>query len=236
MTARRPARKSAPVASVAPSGGAWTSATSAPPAPAPSTAAQLFGGGAQPRGTREKLLHAALELFYVHGFHAIGIDRIIETVGVTKTTFYKHFESRDDLILEAVALRNEWESSSFATCVHAKAGHDPRAMLLAMFDVLDEWFTGPSYRGCIFISACAEFPSRKHPVHRAAAEHFITSEAEIRSMAKAAGARDPEGLARQWVMLLQGAVTLRMTVGDDGAARRARALAESALAEQTRAA
>lgn len=195
----------------------------------PRTAAELFGRGAKPRGTRERLLHAALELFYEHGFHAIGVDRIIDTVGVTKTTFYKHFDSRDDLILEAVTLRNEWESDAFAKAVQAKAGHEPRAMLLGMFDVLDDWFTGPSYQGCIFISACAEFPSAKHPVHRAAAAHFAASEEQIRSIAKAAGARDPEALARQWVMLLQGAVTLRLTVGDDGAARRARGLAEVLL-------
>src|SRR6187455_3379966 len=138
---------------------------------APKTAADIFGQGVKPKGTRERLLHAALELFYAHGFHAIGIDRIIDTVGVTKTTFYKHFESRDELILEAVTLRNEWESAAFEKCVREKAGHDPRAMLLAMFDVLDDWFTGPSYEGCIFISACAEFPSRTHPVHRAAASH-----------------------------------------------------------------
>jgi AcrR family transcriptional regulator len=200
---------------------------------APITAAQLFGRGVKPRGTRERLLHAALELFYEHGFHAIGIDRIIETVGVTKTTFYKHFESRDQLILEAVELRNQWESGAFAQCVQEKAGHDPRAMLLAMFDVLDDWFTADDYKGCIFISACAEFPSQTHPVHQTAASHFAASESAVRSMAKAAGAKDPEALARQWVMLLQGAVTLRLTIGDDGSAVRAREIARQILDAQT---
>jgi AcrR family transcriptional regulator len=200
----------------------------------PTTAADLFGRGVAPRGTREKLLHTALDLFYGYGFHAIGIDRIIDTVGVTKTTFYKHFESRDALILEVVRLRNEWESSAFEKCVKAKAGHDPRAMLLAMFDVLDDWFNDTQYGGCIFISACAEFPSQKHPVHRVAAEHFAASEEAIRSIAKAAGATDPAALARQWVLLLQGAVVLRLTVGDDGAARRARDLGEQLLASQLR--
>jgi AcrR family transcriptional regulator len=195
------------------------------------TAADLFGGGATPRGTREKLLFAAMDLFYAHGFHAVGVDRIIATVGVTKTTFYKHFESRDDLILAAVELRNEWESATFARNLQQKAGHDPRAMLLAMFDVLDDWFNHTSYAGCIFMSACAEFPSRTHPVHRAAANHFFASESEIRSIARAAGVKDPDALAREWVLLMQGAVALRTTVGDDSAARRARALAAASLAE-----
>lgn len=196
------------------------------------TAAQLFGGGATPRGTREKLLHAALELFYTRGFHAVGIDNIIGAVGVTKTTFYKHFESRDELVLEAVRLRNDWETATFEAALRAKAGHDPRAMLLAMFDVLDDWFSGEDYRGCIFMSACAEFPSRTHPVHAEAAGHFTASEEGIASIAKAAGARDPASLARLWVMLMQGAVALRQTVGDDGAARRAKAVAEAHLAAE----
>ena len=162
----------------------------------------------------------------------MGIDRIIDAVGVTKTTFYKHFESRDDLILEAVELRNQWESAAFERCVKDRAGHDPRAMLLAMFDVLDDWFNGASYDRCIFISACAEFPSSKHPVHRAAAAHFAASQEQIASIAKAAGAKDPAALAHQWVLLLQGAVSLRMTIGDDGSARGARRLAEQILASQ----
>ena len=198
------------------------------------TVAQLFGGGVRPRDTREKLLHAALDFFYGNGFHAVGIDRIIDAVGVTKTTFYKHFESRDQLILEAVRLRNEWESSAFGRCVQEKAGHDPRAMLLAMFDVLDDWFNDERYKGCIFMSSCHEFPSQTHPVHLAAASHFLTGEAEVESMAKAAGARDPKAVARQWVLLMQGASALRLTVGDNGAARRAKGLAEALLRAQTR--
>ncbi len=199
------------------------------------TAAELFGKTTAPRGTRERLLHAALDLFYTYGFHEVGLDRVLDVVGVTKTTFYKHFESRDHLITEAVAVRNEWETDAFARCVKAKAGHDPRAMLLAMFDVLDEWFNEPAYKQCIFISACAEYPFRDHPVHQAAAAHYERSRVEIASIAKAAGAGDPESLARAWVILLQGAVTARMTMGDDAAARRAKALAEATLDAHTRA-
>src|SRR5262245_18004288 len=209
-----------------------------PPMPRPDncpTAAELFGKAATVRGTRDRLLHAALDLFYTYGFHEVGLDRVLDVVGVTKTTFYKHFESRDHLIMEAVALRNDWETDAFAKCVRAKAGHDPRAMLLAMFDVMDEWFNEPAYKQCIFISACAEYPWRDHPVHRAAAAHYERSKDEIASIASAAGAKDPAALARTWVLLLQGAVTARMTMGDDDAARRAKEIAEAALDAQTRA-
>ncbi len=79
----------------------------------PKSAAQLFG--AAPRDTRERILFTALDLFYTHGFHEVGLDRILTAVGVTKTTFYNHFESRDHLILEALAVRDGWEARSGAS-------------------------------------------------------------------------------------------------------------------------
>ena len=195
-----------------------------------STVAELFGRYELPRGTRDRLLHAALDLFYTYGFHEVGLDRVIGAVGVTKTTFYKHFESRDHLILEAVALRDEWLSSAFAECIRRRAGDDARAGLLAMFDVFDEWFNAPEFRQCIFVSACAEYPWRDHPVHRAAARFYERAAEDITRMAAAAGAKAPAELAYVWVLLLQGAITQRMTLGDNASARRARPVAEAMLA------
>lgn len=192
------------------------------------TLAELFGGGAKPRDTRERLLFTALDLFKTHGFHAVGLDRILSEVGVTKTTFYNHFESKDELVLEAIRLRDAWESEAFRRAIQARAGYDPRAMLLAAFDVLDEWFTRSEYRGCLFILACAEFPSPADPVHQVAARHYGLAEEELVRIARAAGVDDPPALAREWVLLLQGATTNRM-VGSDGAARVARAIAEQVL-------
>src|SRR5262245_49869827 len=96
-----------------------------------------------PRDTREKILFTALDLFYRHGFHEVGIDRVIAAVGVTKTTFYNHFESRDHLILEALGVRETWENTAMERGMRARAGYDPRGLLLAVFDVLDEWFNHP---------------------------------------------------------------------------------------------
>lgn len=193
------------------------------------TAAELFGGGAKPRDTRERILHAALDLFYEHGIHAIGLDRVLAEVGLTKTTFYNHFPSKDDLVLEVVKLRDEWELACFKKEVIERGEYDPKGMLLAMFDALDSWFNDPDYRGCLFISACAEFPSHRHPVHRAAAGHYLKAEADIAGMAKAAGVADPEAFARRWVVLLEGALTYRMVTGEDDAARLARPVAEALL-------
>jgi AcrR family transcriptional regulator len=198
--------------------------------PASASVTELFGLTTPPRATRDRLLHAALELFYRYGFHEVGLDRVIDVVGVTKTTFYKHFESRDHLIMEAVALRDSRQGEAFVRCVREKAGDDPRATLLAMFEVLDEWFNEPAYAHCIFISACAEYPWRDHPVHRTAARFYERAVEEITEIAAAAGARNPTELAYSWVLLLQGALTQRMTLGDNSAAGRALPIAEALLA------
>lgn len=183
-------------------------------------AAELFGG-VRPRDTRERILFAALDLFYQHGFHEVGLDRILAEVGVTKTTFYNHFESRDHLILEALGVRDAWEAAAMDRRLRELAGYDPRALLLATFDVLDEWFNHPEYRGCMFVVASAEFPLPTSPIHRRAARSFEEAEARIRGMAEAAGARDPAAVARVWGLLTQGALARRLVSGDSGAARAA---------------
>src|SRR5438132_2461397 len=104
------------------------------------SASEIFGLPDPPRTGRERLLVAAVDLFYRNGFGAIGIDRVISAAGVTKTTFYKHFESKDDLMVAAVQLRDEWESQAWHTAIHKLAGDDPIRQLLAMFDVMDLWF------------------------------------------------------------------------------------------------
>jgi AcrR family transcriptional regulator len=194
----------------------------------PRTAAKIFRRP-EPRDTRERILYAALDLFYAFGFHEVGLDRILDTVGVTKTTLYNHFESRDQLIVEALAARMTWESDALARGMRERAGYDPRGLLLAHFDVLDEWFNHPDYRGCMFVLACAEFPVRTDPIHRHAAKAFEAAEEEARGLAKAAGVRDPDGFARVYVMLLEGALLRRLVTGDDGAARAARAVCERLL-------
>jgi len=90
------------------------------------TAAELFSEILEPRDTRERILFAALDLFHEHGFHAVGLDRILNEVGVTKTTFCNHFESRDELMVEALLKRNEWDHTAFERRLEELAGSAPR--------------------------------------------------------------------------------------------------------------
>lgn len=192
---------------------------------------ELFGDGTPPRTTRDKLIYAAMDLFYTYGFHAVGIDQIISEVGVTKTTFYNHFECKEDLVVEVIKLRDKWETDAFSQCLHAKAGYDPKAMLIMMFDVLDDWFNHPDYKGCLFLHACMAFPSSHDPVHQAASGHFLKTTQSISQIAQAAGVKDSDAFAREMVLLLQGLLMFRHVNQDDDAARVAKHVAERRLAE-----
>src|SRR5437588_9744683 len=96
---------------------------------------ELLGLPDPPRTGRERLVAAAIELFYRRGFGAVGVDQVIAAAGVTKTTFYKHFEGKDDLMVAAVQRRDEWESLAWGRAVHRLAGDDdPAGQLLAVLD------------------------------------------------------------------------------------------------------
>lgn len=72
----------------------------------------------------------------------MGLDPILTEADLTKTAFYNHFESKDDLVEAAIRLRHEWEPLAFIKAVRERGGDDPKSLRLAIFDVLHEWFTG----------------------------------------------------------------------------------------------
>src|SRR5947209_6879133 len=100
------------------------------------SATELFGLPPAPKTGRERLVATAIDLFYRQGFNAVGIDQIITAAGVTKTTFYKHFEGKDDLMVAAVQRRDEWESQAWGRAVRELAGDDPAKQFLAIVDVM----------------------------------------------------------------------------------------------------
>ena len=181
----------------------------------------LFGLPEAPKTGRGRLIAAAVDLFYRHGFGAVGVDQVIAAAGVTKTTFYKHFEGKDDLMLAAVRQRDEWESRAWDRAVRELAGDDPADQLLTMLDVMDLWFNDADFLGCMFINAAAEFPNPHDPVHQAAAAHKRRTRDKWRDLARAAGA-DPAGaesFADCFAALVEGALILRQTHGRNDAAR-----------------
>ncbi len=178
---------------------------------------------------RDHLVDTALELFGRDGFHATGIDRILAESGVAKMTLYKHFKSKDELILAALRLRDERWRNWFMRAVEGRA-KEPRARLLAVFDALGEWFADKDFTGCMFINASAEFADHGNPIHGAAAENKRLVMGYLRDVAAAAGAGDPEALAYELALLAEGAIVLAHVAGQTDAAGRARKAAETLVA------
>ncbi|MBL8990813.1 MAG: TetR/AcrR family transcriptional regulator [Phycisphaerae bacterium] len=184
--------------------------------------------------SRERIISTAMRLFYDHGFHAVGLDRILDEVGVTKTTFYNHFESKDALIIAVLHERDLQETAEWINALERRHGQAPRPRLLGFFDLLAEWFERPDFKGCLFLKAAAEFPDPRDPIHIAATRHGASLLKIMRDLAARAGAADPDALAAQLMMLLQGAIVS----GGNGlmgarAAHLARATADTLIAGAT---
>jgi len=170
-------------------------------------------------GPRARLLAAADELFYVEGIHTVGIDRLLEHAGVAKASLYSTFGSKDALIGEYLSARFERRRARIEA---ALAKHQaPRARLLCVFDALAERVAEKDFRGCAFVRAAAEGqPNERIEAVLEEARRWL--KALFVDLATAAGARKPERLARDLVLLYDGAVTAAQLDKDLEAPRAAR--------------
>lgn len=175
---------------------------------------------------REQLLSTAQVLFAREGYHATGIDRILAESGVAKMTLYKHFRSKEELIL-AVLERREWET--LERLAQLRASCEPREALLRTFDGLQLWIHQADFCGCSFIHAAAEFHDREHPIHRRAAAFKTAVLGHFLESLQAADVAQPERLAWQLMFLLEGALSMAHVHGPDDQGLQARAAAEVLL-------
>jgi AcrR family transcriptional regulator len=171
------------------------------------------------------LVDTALNLFSRYGFHATGIDRILSESGVAKMTLYKHFKSKDELILAALRRRDELHRNWFMREVERLAAA-PRDRLVALFTALEAWFQSDEFTGCCFINATAEYGDKDDPIHAAAAEHKRLIRAYILELAEAAEVKDSEELTDQLMLLMEGAIVSAQVTGDAAPAQQARSAAE----------
>lgn len=202
------------------------------PSAAHRSAADLLGVFEIPARGRGRLVATAVELFYRHGFNAVGIDRVIEEAGVTKTTFYKHFKSKNDLMIAAIEMRDVWELDAWRRAARTLGGDQARAQLRALFDVLDVWFNDGEFGGCLFLNVASEFPNPHDPVHRAAAKHKISNWEMVRDLASEAGDAEPDVFADHYMLVFEGALVLRQVYGRNDAARTARPIIEQLIEER----
>ncbi len=173
---------------------------------------------------------AAYELFARHGVQAVGVDAIIERSGVARQTLYRHFGSKQELVLAFLERREEMWTYGWLAAEVRRREPDPRRRLLTIFDVFDGWFRDPDFEGCSFINVMLEYPSPDHPLHQAAAGYLARIRAFLRELATDAGIADPSGFARQWHILMKGSI-VAAGEGDRDAARRAKQIGRALLAQ-----
>lgn len=176
---------------------------------------------------RERLLAAANELFYQEGVHAVGIDRVLEHAGVAKASLYGTFGSKDELVrayLERRAITRR-ERIELRVSQHA----EPRARILAVFELLEEIAAEPTFRGCAFVNASAEGPRGDTPVTQVCAEQRRWVRSLFTELARGAGAPDPENTGRRLALLYDGAITGASMDSDPSTVGEARAMAEQLL-------
>jgi AcrR family transcriptional regulator len=165
------------------------------------------------RSARDRILDTASELFYRDGYHAVGIDTIVERSGVAKMTLYRHFPSKDHLIAAYLTRANaefwDWLEGAIA------AFDDPTAKLAAAFDATAGLATSPRCLGCTFQAAASEFPQIEHPGHAVAVAHKRRLLDRLAELARDAGLADPEGLAAQLLLLMDGAWVAARMFGPD---------------------
>jgi AcrR family transcriptional regulator len=181
---------------------------------------------------RERILTAAYGLFSRRGIRAVGTDEVIERAGVAKATLYRHFATKNDLVLAVLERREQLWTHGLIEAQSELRGNNPEERLLAIFDVLHDWFQSrDGFEGCSFINVLLEL-GPDHPAGQASIVHIDNVRDIVRQRAVAARLDDVEDFAWSWHILMKGAIILA-AVGDPDAARRAQKMAR-ALIEQHR--
>lgn len=174
----------------------------------------------RPLSAKERIIEAAYDLFSRQGTRAVGVDAVIERSGVAKMTLYRHYRSKQDLVLAFLERREQlWTTDWLARQVRSRAT-DPRERLLAVFDAFHDWFQSPEFEGCPFINVLLEY-GNDSKMHTAAAHHLAQIRAILRELAVEAGIAEPDSFVAVWHMLMKGAI-IAAAAGNRAAAAEAR--------------
>jgi AcrR family transcriptional regulator len=179
---------------------------------------RLRGPAGQP--IADYIAEVAADLFYRDGVHAVGVDRVADTAGLTKRTIYRHFRSKDELI--AASLRR-------APRMRFPSSGTPVERILGAFDLLETFLTGSQYRGCPYIIYTAELTDPGHPARRLIETYIAKRRGWFRDRAAEAGASDPDAVAEELDLLFDGALASGAKRGNVIAAQTAKRMARMVL-------
>ncbi len=179
-------------------------------------------------GARQRILESAYELFSRRGIRAVGIEEILERARVAKATLYRHFPSKDDLVLAFLEQREQLWTRDWVEREARSRATKPDEQLLAIFDAFDEWFHKDDFEGCSFINVMLECADRNHPIGKASILHLANIRSLLTQLATEAGLRDPDTFAHSWHILMKGSI-VAAGEGDQNAAKRAKAMGRALI-------
>jgi AcrR family transcriptional regulator len=163
---------------------------------------------------RERILAAASDLFYRQGIRAVGVDAIAEAAGTNKMTLYRHFDSKDALVAEYLR-RLSRKSEAFWAHIEREHPDSPRKQLHAWIEAAGKDANDPQGRGCALANAAVELAEKDHPARRVIEEHKRAQRDRLARLCAAAGLKQPEMLADELFLLLEGARVCSQSIGPD---------------------
>lgn len=181
----------------------------------------------RPPAPRQRILDTAYQLISQRGVRDVGVEEVIAKAGIAKATLYRHFPSKNQLVLAVLEQREQLWTLGFVEAEARRRGATPEGRLLAVFDVFDEWFRSDGFDTCTFVNVLLEMGG-DHVLGEASIRHLGNIRAVIADLATEAGLSEPEEFARSWHILMKGSI-VSAAEGDTEAARRAQTMAASLI-------
>jgi AcrR family transcriptional regulator len=178
---------------------------------------------------RARLLAVASELFYRHGIRAIGVEAIAEAAGTNKMTLYRHFPSKDELVAECLRQVAREGVARWQRYEESYPG-DPLAQIRAWLTEMTAILADSNHRGCALANAAVELPEKTHPARRVVEEYKLGQRRHLAQLCASAGLKDPEMLADELYLLLEGARVTAQSIGTEGLGPRVTRMSEAMIA------
>ncbi|MBT2535289.1 TetR/AcrR family transcriptional regulator [Arthrobacter sp. ISL-69] len=182
-----------------------------------------------PADARQRIVDTAYQLFARRGIRDVGVNELISSAGVAKATFYRHFASKDELVLAFLEQRDRVWTVDLIVADARRRGSTPTEQLLAIFDVFGDWFRRDDFEACSFINILLEMGAN-HPLGRASIDYLAKIRGHVQQLAEEAGLRDAEDFSRSWHILMKGSI-ISATEGDPEASKRAQSMARALIEE-----
>lgn len=176
---------------------------------------------------QDKILQTAEQLIYTNGIHAMGMDLLVRTSGVARKSIYRYYATKEDVALNALSARDVRWMHWFRT--ETDKATSPEARILEMFTVLKGWFESEGFRGCAFINTAGEIGDAEDPIRQLAKAHKQKLFDYALELCRQLNIEQPDMLAKQLLILIDGAITLALVMGDHSAADSARDMARLLL-------